>query len=252
MGTATAPYRDAIDHLPDGATLTFQGVSWVEYERLLQELTNRPRLRVSYDAGRLEITSPLPEHEEYARFIDAFVRVCAERDRLHVQSYGGATWKRSALAKGAEPDACYYVASAVRVIGKRRLDLDVDPPPDIVVEIDITNESLAKFGIYTALGVPEVWRYDGNTVSFYTLDAASLDAKERVGTRNKVAASMAERDDIAAGPRRSFAGYREVTNSRSFSGLTPRILADALEHSKSNGQTAALEWFRAGWNRTQR
>jgi Uma2 family endonuclease len=157
MSTRTADYRDGVEHLPDGATLVIYDFSWDDYERLLDDLSDRPRLRVSYDRGRLEIMTPLPEHETYGRFIDRMLNAYAELRDLTVESYGGATWKRRSLPRGVEPDACYYTISADRIIGKHhRIDLESDPPPDIVVEIDITNESLSKFGIDAALSVPEI------------------------------------------------------------------------------------------------
>ena len=211
MGTRTADHLDAIAHLPDGATLVIHQVTWDEYEGLLDDLSERPNLRVSYDRGRLEIVSPTPEHEKYARFIDSVVRALADRLTLNVEMVGSATWKRRSLARGAEPDACYYVRNANRVIGKRQIDLESDPPPDIVVKIDVTNESLSKFPIYAALAVPEIWRYDGGTALFY---------------------------ELAGGT------YRDISESRFFLGLSPAILAAALEQSKSEGQTAALAAFR--------
>jgi Uma2 family endonuclease len=210
VSTRTADYLDAIDHMPQGSTLVIQQASWDDYECLLQDLRDRHSLRVSYDQGRLEIMSPLPEHEEYGRCIDLLMRAFAQAHKIKVQNYGAATWKRQSLNRGAEPDSCYYVANAVRVIGKRDFDLEKDPPPDVVVEIDITNESLSKFPIYGALGVPEIWRYDSKKVQFYEL------------TRNR---------------------YREVSTSASFPGLLPAMLASALEKSKTDGQDAALESF---------
>lgn len=214
MSTRTADYLEAIEHLPEGATLVIQRVSWDDYEQLLRDVTDRPHLRVSYDCGTLQIMSPLNEHEEYARFIDRLVGAVADLLDVSVQNYGGTTWKSQRLARGVEPDSCYYVANAGRVIGKRRIDLESDPPPDIVVEIDITNESLCKCPIYRALRVPEIWRYDGRAAHFYELT-----------------------DD----------DYREVVESRFLRGLTPAILADALEQTKTKGQTAALHAFRRQW-----
>lgn len=212
VSTRTADYRDAVEHLPDGATLVVHDVSWDDYEHVLDDLSDRPRLRISYDRGRLEIMTPLPEHDTYSRLIDAMVRAYAELRDLTVESYGGATWKRRALARGVEPDECYYTISADRIIGKHhRIDLESDPPPDIVVEIDITNESLSKFGIYAALSVLEIWRYDGRVMQFY---------------------------ELADG------AYGEVSESRSFPGLNPATLAAALEQSKTEGQTVALRAFR--------
>jgi len=212
----TAESLEAVAHLPDGATLVIYDVPWDEYERLLDELSDRPHLRVSYDCGRLEIMSPLPEHEEYARFIDDLVRALSDHLRLKLEKRGSATWKNPRLAKGVEPDSCYYVRHADRIIGKRTIDLQSDPPPDIVVEIDVTNESFNKFPIYAAFSVAEIWRYDGATVEFH----------ERAGE-----------------------AYRTISESRFFPGLKPQVLAAALEQSKTDGQSAALTAFREGLGR---
>src|SRR6266496_3245589 len=116
MGT-TAEYRDAIEHLPEGSTLVIHQIAWDEYERLLDELAEGPHVRVSYDCGKLEIMTPLSEHEARARFIDDIVRVVAGKLGLQLEKYGSTTWKNRALRKGVEPDACYYVKNADRVIG---------------------------------------------------------------------------------------------------------------------------------------
>ena len=100
---ATGKILRATEHLPAGATLVIPQIAWEDYERVLDDLGERPCLRVSYDCGRLEIMSPLPEHEEYGRFIEGLVRILSEELDLKVQSYGSATWKRQRLAKGAEP-----------------------------------------------------------------------------------------------------------------------------------------------------
>ncbi len=213
MSTRTTGYLDAIEHMPDGATLVIHQVSWDDYERLVEDVaqSDRHNVRISYDRGRLEIMSPLSKHEKYGRFIDSLVRVLSEELDLNVESFGSTTWKRRKLAKGAEPDACYYVASAGRIIGKRTIDQETDPPPDIVVEIDITNESLSKFSIYAALGIPEIWRYDEQRFQIYEL----------------------------SGDR-----YVEAPSSHFFAELTGSMLAESLELSESQGQTEALKAFR--------
>jgi Uma2 family endonuclease len=213
MGIQTAEYLDAIEHLPEGATLVFQEFGWDDYERLVDVL-DKPNRRVAYDCGKLEIVSPLPEHEEFAELVTDLVRILSDELDLKVQTYGRATWKRRSLKKGAEADACFYVANAGRVSGKRKFDLEVDPPPDIVVEVDITNESLSKFPIYAALSVPEIWHYARGTMRFFKL---SGDA------------------------------YGEVSESQFFAGLRPSMLAAALEQSKTEDQTTALRAFRQRW-----
>jgi Uma2 family endonuclease len=168
-------------------------------------------VRVSYDEGRLDIMSPLPEHEEYKHIIYSLVRVFSEEMNIELETRGSATWKRRSLRKGTEPDACFYVASAARIIGKRTIDLESDPPPDVAVEIDTTNESFSKFPIYAALGVPEIWRYDSKHLHIYEL-----------GTRS----------------------YAEIEESRFFPGLTPQMIADFVEVAKQQGQTKAITAFR--------
>lgn len=120
--------------------------------------------RFAFDQGRLAIVTPRPEHELFARTIDLIFRVWAERHGQPVESFGSATWKRPDRGRAVEADACYYVTNAPGIIGNSTIDLEVDPPPDIAVEVDVTGSSLDKLPIYEALGVPEVWRYDGATL----------------------------------------------------------------------------------------
>ena len=112
---------------------------------------------------------------------------------------------------GAQPDGVFYIRNAPRIIGKRKLDLNIDPPPDIVVEIDITNQSRGKFPLYAKLGIPEIWRYDGRSFEIYHLE-----------------------DDK----------YERQSNSLSFPTLADEIMGRHLELSKSVGQDEALEQFR--------
>jgi Uma2 family endonuclease len=218
VGATIADFRESIEHLSPGAAVVIYQIGWDEYERLVDDLLERPGFRVSYDDGRLEVMTPLPKHEEYGRFIDALVRAVAEALDVDVQNYGSATWKNRRLRKGVEPDACYYVAHAAQTIGKQRFDLDVDPAPDIVVEIDVTNESLSKFPIYAALRVGEIWWSDGDSVRFHALDG-----------------------DV----------YRETAESPSLPGLTPAMLATALAESRAVGQSKALRAFRERWREAQ-
>jgi Uma2 family endonuclease len=214
MSTSTREYMEAIEHLPEGATLVLQEFSWEDYERLVEELTvSHARLRVSYDHGRVEIMSPLNEHEGYACFIDDLVRAFADHFHLELEKFGGTTWRRRKLLQGLEADCCYYVTNADRIIGKKRIDLDTDPPPDIALEIDITTESFSKFHIYAALNVNEVWLYDGKKeqLKFFQLTGKS---------------------------------YHQINESNVLSGLRPVMIEKALEQNKTEGQTASLDAFR--------
>ena len=124
MSARSTDYRDAVEHLPEGAILVLPDVSWEDYEQLLDDVSDRPGIRLTYDQGRLEIMSPLPEHEEYKEFIARMVyALCAELG-LRVEARGSTTWRKKRDAKGTEPDTCFYIANAERIIGKRRIDLN--------------------------------------------------------------------------------------------------------------------------------
>src|SRR5438876_11238353 len=113
---------------------------------------------------------PRPEEESQLRQMtgqNVDVPDIDQNDELRLiplEKCGSATWRRQRIQRGVDPDTCFYVANAERIAGKRKIDLESDPPPDIAVEMDITNESLGKFPIYAGLGVPEIWRYDGSRV----------------------------------------------------------------------------------------
>ena len=98
-----------MDHLPEGTTLVAQDVSWDDYERILEELADRPAVRVTYDQGRLEIMSPRPEHEKYKRLIEKIIDALADDLDLNVEALGSATWRKKEDAKGVEADTCYYI-----------------------------------------------------------------------------------------------------------------------------------------------
>ncbi|MBA3804432.1 MAG: Uma2 family endonuclease [Acidobacteria bacterium] len=218
MLAQTEIYVDAIEHLPPGATLRLSDVSWDEYEELLAQIgDSRPGYRVSYDRGRLEIMSPHSDHEKHKEFILRLAQVFSEEADITLETCGSTTYRLRSKLKGAEPDTSFYVQNAARIIGKQLLDLETDPPPDVVVEIDTTNESSGKFPIYAALGVPEIWLYDGQKMLFHQLTGQD---------------------------------YAEASHSLAFPLLSAEVLTEFLERSKTEGQTAALKTFRQ-WARAQ-
>ena len=150
---------------PPDQRVVLRKVSWETYEGLLagQEDSSAPRF--TYDRGTLEIMSPLPEHEEVNRALASLVENVAVEWRMSFRNLGSTTFKREDLGRGFEPDSCFYLRNAERMRGKARIDLTVDPPPDLVIEIDISHPSLDKLPIYAALGVPEVWRYEGGRLA---------------------------------------------------------------------------------------
>ena len=196
-----------------------QDVPWEAYEQLLEDLSDRPGVRVTYDEGNVEIMSPLRKHEKYKEFVGDLIKALADGLDISVESSGSTTWKRKKDAKGVEADICFHIAHAERVIGRDDLDVNVDPPPDLAVEIDITNESTSKFPIYAAFGVPEIWRYSDKRKSVV----------------------MYELRDHA---------YVEIEASRSFPMLTPEILTGFIGQSQTEGQKKALGAFRR-WIRSR-
>lgn len=170
MTTAQAiSYYDIVSQLPEASEVTFHHASWEEYEELLDQVGEASDLRTSYDDGVLQVMTLSTEHESYARFIEKLVTVVSLRKRINIRSFGGATMRKKKKRKGKEPDACFYVQTVVTIGNRVQLDFEVDPPPDIAVEIDLQHDSRAKFPIYVALGVPEIWRFDGYALTIHHL-----------------------------------------------------------------------------------
>lgn len=170
MSVTPADYLAAIAHLPAGAVLCIDDVPWEEYENLLADLGESYAVRIFYDRGRMEIMAPASAHERPKSVIHRLITALSDELDIDVESLGSTTLKREMKARGAEPDDCFYIQSAKFVIGKEDLDLNHDPPPDLVVEIDRTSSSLNRFEIYAGLGVPEIWRVIGHRVDMYLLN----------------------------------------------------------------------------------
>ncbi len=160
---------EMIDRMPADSVLIQHGLSWHEYEELLDAVGEASWLRICYNERTLQVMSPSSKHEHVAKLIERMVDLLSIRQRIKVLFYGSATLKKQSEQKGAEPDACFYVQTADLVGTKEEIDFETDPPPDVVVEIDIHHESISKFPIYSAFGVPELWRYDGGSLTIYHL-----------------------------------------------------------------------------------
>jgi Uma2 family endonuclease len=151
-----------VTHPPqDNPKVTLQGITWQTYQSLVQDLEAQPAKRLTYDNGMLEIFMPLPPHETYKRLLGRLVEIVTEELDLEIRSLSASTWSRKDLLKGVEADECYYIQNEAAVRGKMEIDLSMDPPPDLAIKIDISNPSLPRLPIYAALGVPEVWQFDG-------------------------------------------------------------------------------------------
>jgi Uma2 family endonuclease len=145
-------------------------ISWQTFETLLEDLDETRSVRLSYDQGDLEIMALLSlPHENDNRLIEVLIGVLVEELDLEIKRAGSVTCKREDLERGAEPDSCYYIQHEAIVRNKDKIDLNNDPPPDLVVEIEYSHSALPKLSLYAALGVPELWRYNGSELSVYQL-----------------------------------------------------------------------------------
>jgi len=155
-------------HKPREQRLVLYGVPWKTYTRLLHTLEDR-HLRITYDRGALEITTLSLGHERWGRLLARFVQIVTEElNRAMVQG-GSTTFRRRKKQRGLEPDDCFWIQHESAMRNKTTVDLRVDPPPDLGLEIDISRSSLNRMNIFRALRVPEIWRYDGTVLEFNIL-----------------------------------------------------------------------------------
>ena len=152
------------------APAVLHDIDWGTYTRLLRAFQHRHGFRLTYDRGTLEIMSPLWEHERPAYLLGTFIDCIVQELRIPYEPGRTVTLRRRRKSRGLEPDNCYWIASVGRLAGKTHLDLRVDPPPDLAIEIDITRSSLDRMSIYAALGVPEVWHVTPDALTFNVLE----------------------------------------------------------------------------------
>lgn len=153
---------------PAEQRVMLDNISWSTYLAILQD-ADSCRGRIAYDRGVLEIMSPSKLHENVKRLLGRMIEAFTEELNIDIESASATTFKRADLERGFEPDECYYIEHAAVIRTKDDIDMTVDPPSDLIIEIDISRSSLNKFGIYRAFGIPEVWRYDGASLRLYVL-----------------------------------------------------------------------------------
>src|SRR5436190_21291139 len=158
-------------HAAPSNSLVLHGIEWRTYSRLLRLFNERRSIRLTYDRGDLEIMTLSPEHENLNLLLNHLVVAAAEELGLEIASYGSMTMRRRGRRRGLEADQCYWIANEARMRGRDRIDLRTDPPPDLVIEVDVSRSSLDRMAIYAALGVPEVWRLDAQGFSIQLLGA---------------------------------------------------------------------------------
>jgi Uma2 family endonuclease len=199
-----------------GQQLLLKDVSWQMYEDLIEEFGEKRGSRINYSHGLLEIMVPLPEHEDDKVIIGNFVEMLLEEYDIEFRNLASTTFKSQNMNQGIEADQCFYIENESLVRGKQRIDLTVDPPPDLAVEIDITSRT--RFDNYRILGVRELWRFDGEKLEINVLQDGE---------------------------------YIQLQESPHFPGI-PIITAipDYLNRSKIEGRNKTMKAFRA-WVREQ-
>jgi len=162
MTAISADHTDSISLLGN--------VDWATYTRFLK-VFGKQRFRHTYDRGRLEIMSPISfEHDNLAYLLGRFVDELVEQLNLDYAPGRCVTLRKRKKQRGLEPDNCYWIASGKRMHGKKGpIDFQIDPPPDLAIEVEISRSALRRMKIYASLSVPEVWRTDGSSVRFAVL-----------------------------------------------------------------------------------
>ncbi len=149
-----------------GQSTVLHEIDWEQFESILQDLGNKRRSRIAYLNGVLEIALSLPEREKIKVLIRDFLQVLMDKMEIDFEGFGSTTFKRVDKLAGLEPDDCFYIQNNVAMRGIRKLDMNIDPPPDLAIEVDVTSKT--KFDVYRTLGVPELWLYD-QTLKIYIL-----------------------------------------------------------------------------------
>jgi Uma2 family endonuclease len=151
--------------------VVLQNMTWQFYALMLEQLEETRSVRLAYDQGTLEIMSPLMPHERSKRLLEKLIDIVLEELNIPAVSVGSMTCKREDLGQGSEPDSSYYIRNEALVREKEIIDLEIDPPPDLILEVEYSHSAVNKLKLYAALGVPELWRYNGKELLIYRLEA---------------------------------------------------------------------------------
>jgi Uma2 family endonuclease len=170
-GTAVLePPKARATGLEPGVPIRLRGLQWNDYLALTQIIGER-HFRTFFCDGEMEILMPSTEHEGWVGILGRLIEALTEELRIAVRCAGMTTFRREDLEKGLEPDRCYYLTNQAKIAGKKRLDMSIDPPPDLALEVEITSSVSKRMRIYAGLGVPEVWRFDGQALAVNQLVA---------------------------------------------------------------------------------
>jgi Uma2 family endonuclease len=196
--------------IPPGNQLLMK-LDWETFEKWLDEtmdIRNVPR--ISYSQGWLEFMVPGVEHEDDKSIIGDLVKILLEEMDIEFRAVASTTLRSSSAKRAVEPDECFYIQHEADIRGKKKIHLDSDPPPDLAIEIDITHRS--HFDNYEKLGIPELWRFNGEELKIFVLENGC---------------------------------YQEVEKSRQFPDLPiKQVIPQYLEKSKQDGRNKTMKAFR--------
>jgi Uma2 family endonuclease len=202
--------RHTYDHGTLEMRAVVNGLPWDGYERFLDAIGDSS-LRHTYDRGTLEMMSPLKEHDWLKKLLGRLIEAVSLELDIPVQSVGSMTIRKAIKSRGLQPDESYYIANELKVRGNKHYDPKVDPPPDLVIEADVTNSSIDRLPIFAEIGVPEIWHLSGKQLRFLK--------------------------------RKSTSEYGAIRRSIAFPLLTPQIVMSFLERAETINETALIRDF---------
>ena len=181
MTALARPPAELREPIPAEQHLTLGAVDWEDYQAIAQALTGR-HVRLTYDRGRLEFMTISGTHGNLSRLFGRLIAALTEELGLAMRSFGDMTCDNESALRGLEPDECFYLHNEPLVRGKDDIDLTVDPPPDLAIEIELSKARRNRMGIYAALEIPEVWRFNGQQL---TVNQLSSDGNYSVCDRSR-------------------------------------------------------------------
>ncbi|NES94949.1 MAG: Uma2 family endonuclease [Desertifilum sp. SIO1I2] len=200
-----------------GSHLVLHNITWEMYEQLLEVFAEYPQLRMTYNRGTLELMTPLAEHESYSWNLSRLIAILSEELGLEIRGLKSTTWRSQVQAVGKEADDSFYIQNEPAIRAKLKINLTVDPPPDLVIEIDTTHFFIDKMSVYEGLNVPEIWQYQKGEITIYILTEA---------------------------------GYVESEMSLAFGSFPVKELVKFMELDSQKGENARMREFRE-WVKSQ-
>jgi len=151
-------------HLPPGTVIKLPG-NWQDYQTLVEQLGDRSIPRIKYRPGEILLMSPLPVHGKQANIIADVVKVLLDFLCRDYEAFTPITIDLPEV-RGVEPDYCFYIDNYAAIVGKDRIAWGIEPPPDLVIEVDVT--SYTDVNDYLPYQIPEVWLFKKNRLIIYS------------------------------------------------------------------------------------